>query len=68
MRDWVQTKIKTGQYSSNSDYVRDLIRRDQQNWEKHEALQTAITKGLESGVSDRSVSEIIEEAKQELKA
>ena len=68
MRDWVEKQINAGQYSSNSDYVRDLIRRDQQQREKHVALQRAITEGLESGVSDRSVSEIIEEAKEELKA
>lgn len=30
MRDWVQNQIKEGRYSSNSDYVRDLIRRDQE--------------------------------------
>ncbi len=68
MRDWVQTQIKAGQYSSGSDYVRDLIRRDKEKREKHEALQKAITEGLESGVSERTVSEIIEKAKQELKA
>ncbi len=68
MRNWVEKQINAGQYSSNSDYVRDLIRRDQQQREKHEALQKAITEGLESGVSERSVSEIIEDAKQELKA
>lgn len=29
MRDWVQRRIDAGQYASVSDYVRDLIRRDQ---------------------------------------
>jgi len=30
MREWVQTRIDSGQYASVSDYVRDLIRRDQE--------------------------------------
>lgn len=30
MRDWVQSRIDSGQYASASDYVRDLIRRDQE--------------------------------------
>ncbi len=30
MRDWVQRRIDSGQYASVSDYVRDLIRRDQE--------------------------------------
>ena len=29
MRDYVQNRIDSGQYSSVSDYVRDLISRDQ---------------------------------------
>lgn len=29
MRNFVQSRIESGQYASVSDYVRDLIRRDQ---------------------------------------
>lgn len=29
LRDYVQERIDSGQYASASDYVRDLIRRDQ---------------------------------------
>ena len=29
MREWVQSRIDSGKYASVSDYVRDLIRRDQ---------------------------------------
>ena len=29
MREWVQGRIESGHYASVSDYVRDLIRRDQ---------------------------------------
>jgi antitoxin ParD1/3/4 len=29
MREWVQSRIESGDYASVSDYVRDLIRRDQ---------------------------------------
>ena len=29
MHDWVQSRVNTGCYASASDYVRDLIRRDQ---------------------------------------
>ena len=49
MRQWVETQIESGQYASSSDYVRDLIRRDQAQRDKIVALQTAITQGLASG-------------------
>ena len=49
MREWVEQQIQGGRYSNNSDYVRDLIRRDQEQRDKTLALQQAITQGLESG-------------------
>jgi len=49
MRDWVQMQINGGAYSSSSDYVRDLIRRDQERKTKLQTLQAAITAGAESG-------------------
>lgn len=58
MKDWVQVQIESGKYASSSDYVRDLIRRDQQRAEKLQVLQAAVTEGLESGVGDKSMDEI----------
>lgn len=49
MRDWVEVQLKTGLYANNSDYVRDLIRKDQLHAQKQAMLQQAITAGLESG-------------------
>jgi len=49
MRDWVKAQIDTGKYAGNSDYVRDLIRKDQVRHQKIQAMQEAISKGLESG-------------------
>lgn len=51
-RDWVISQVESGQYSNNSDYVRDLIRRDQQRVEKIKALQAAIDNGLASGIAE----------------
>ena len=59
MREWVEQQIQGGRYSNNSDYVRDLIRRDQEQRDKILALQQAITKGLESGSDGKlDISEI----------
>ena len=48
MKDWVQAQIDGGKYASSSDYVRELIRKDQQRHDKLAALQAAITLGVES--------------------
>jgi len=66
MRDWVQTQIQAGRYSSTSDYVRDLIRQDQKNREQHRFLQEAITEGFKSGISERSMADLLKEAQARL--
>jgi len=64
MKDWVETQVKSGQYGNASDYVRDLIRHDQQDREQINILQQAISKGIESGISDRSMLDILKEARK----
>lgn len=49
MKEWVEAQMKTGRYSNASDYVRDLIRRDQERQQATTELQRLITEGVESG-------------------
>ncbi len=63
MLDWVQQRIEAGEYASVSDYVRDLIGRDQARTEAHEALVAALIEGEKSGVSKRRIPEILEAVK-----
>ena len=65
MKDWVEARARTGRYSNASDYVRDLIRRDQERAAKLEELQRLITEGIESGISDRSMEDILRAARKQ---
>jgi antitoxin ParD1/3/4 len=58
MKDWVEAQAKTGRYSNASDYVRDLIRRDQVRSDKIAAMQRFVDDGLKSGVGGRSKDEL----------
>jgi len=49
LKEWVEAQAATGRYANASDYVRDLIRRDQDRANKIDALQRLITEGMESG-------------------
>tara|TARA_R110002073_G_scaffold112716_7_gene249587 strand:+ start:310 stop:591 length:282 start_codon:yes stop_codon:yes gene_type:complete len=65
MRDWVESQTQSGQYANNSDYVRDLIRRDQQRADKLRALQEAITEGITSGPAKQiDIEDIKKEARK----
>lgn len=49
LKAWVEAQAETGRYANASDYVRDLIRKDQERASKLDALQRLITEGIESG-------------------
>ncbi|MDD5274146.1 MAG: hypothetical protein PHU14_15695 [Methylovulum sp.] len=34
MKNWVQSQVETGVYANSSDYMRDLIRKDQERHSK----------------------------------
>jgi len=63
--EWIKTQISNGDYTNDSEYVRDLIRRDQ---EKFRVLRAAVEEGLASGVSNRSMDEIWLEAERRYQA
>ena len=64
MKDWVEGRAETGRYSNASDYVRDLIRRDQERAQKIAHLQHLIDEGGESCVSEMTVQDIRAEARR----
>ena len=58
MKDWVEAQARTGRYANASDYVRDLIRKDQERNDKIAAMQRFVDEGLKSGVGKRSKDEL----------
>lgn len=63
MREWVEAQIESGLYSNASDYIRDLIRRDQEYNDKRNALIQALKAGEKSGISKRTIDEIWKDVK-----
>jgi antitoxin ParD1/3/4 len=58
MKEWVEAQAKTGEYANVSDYVRDLIRRDQHRKDKIAAMQRFVDEGLSSGPGSRTADEL----------
>ena len=55
---WIKAQIARGAFTNDSEYIRDLVRRDQEGQNSLAELGQAIAEGLESGVSDQSLDEI----------
>jgi len=46
---WIKAQIAAGQFTNDSEYVHDLIRRDQASQADIEAIRAALIEGEESG-------------------
>lgn len=64
MKQWVEEQVQTGRYGNSSDYVRDLVRRDQERAEKKATFDRMVQEGRDSGISPLSLEEIFAEAKR----
>lgn len=47
--EWIKAQIDGGDFTNDSDYIRDLIRRDQARQSEMDAVRRALIKGEESG-------------------
>jgi antitoxin ParD1/3/4 len=48
---WVKAQIEAGHYTNDSEYIRDLIRREQERMGQLEAIRTALIEGENSGAA-----------------
>ena len=56
---WIKAQIEAGDYTNDSEYIRNLVRQDQINNSKFLSLKAKLIDGLESGVSTKSLSDIM---------
>ena len=47
--DWIKAQIAAGQYTNDSEAIRDLIRREQERQAQVQAVRAALIEGEESG-------------------
>jgi antitoxin ParD1/3/4 len=66
MKSWVETHARSGRYSNSSDYVRDLIRKDQDRAAIIANMQERVTEGINSGTGNHSMDELREIARKRM--
>ena len=48
---WIKAQIAAGEYTNDSEYIRDLIRRDQARKADLDAIRAALIEGEQSGTA-----------------
>jgi len=60
MKAFVEAQSADGKYANSSDYIRDLIRREQIKAEKIAAMQVLLDEGEASGYVEMSIDEVFD--------
>ena len=60
MRSYIDERVRGGDYGNTSEYLRELIRRDQQD-EAARRFRLLIADGLESGEGRPLMSEVVDD-------
>ncbi len=55
---WIKSQIARGTFTNDSEYIRDLVKRDQSQQDRLATLRQATAEGLDSGASDQSLEDI----------
>lgn len=58
---WIKTQISSGHFTNDSEYIRDLIRRDQARNTDMENIRSALIQGEASGTPEPFDSEIFKQ-------
>lgn len=63
---WIQNQLSTGQFSSDSEVIRDALRRVQKIDEQHAYIRAALEEGKQSGYTSQSPSDARLSARKKL--
>ena len=64
---WIKAQIEAGEFTNDSEYLRNLVRQDQANNVKFLSLKAKLIEGLESGISAKSLPEIMKEVETRMR-
>jgi antitoxin ParD1/3/4 len=67
MKEFVDAQVESGSYSSASEFVRELVRREQKNRER-EQLELKMLEGLSSGAAQEVTPEMWDQLRLRLRA
>lgn len=59
MGKYIEKRVKVGQYGNDSEYIRDLVRKDQAERDAVAAIQRAIDEGMDGEAAETTPAAIL---------
>ncbi len=67
LRGFIKSRVQSGDYHNESEYIRDLVRKDREKLSDEQQLLNLLRQSEQSGISDYSVPDIMQSVKERLK-
>lgn len=64
---WIKAQIEAGEFTNDSEYLRNLVRQDQAKNQNFISLKMKLQEGLDSGISSKTLPEIMKEVETRMK-
>ena len=64
---WIKSQIEAGEFTNDSEYLRNLVRQDQANNNDFISLKMKLQQGLDSGISSKTLPDIMKEVEARMK-
>jgi len=68
LRNFIKSRVNSGDYHNESEYIRDLVRRDREKISEEQKLLNLLRGSDQSGTSDLNVLDIMSNVKERLKS
>ena len=65
--EWIKSRIKSGGFTNESEYIRDLVRRDQSQNAEFMTNKAAIEYGFKSGISEKMIPDLMKEVEDRMR-
>ncbi|NOQ79242.1 MAG: type II toxin-antitoxin system ParD family antitoxin [Gammaproteobacteria bacterium] len=66
LRGFIKSRVNSGDYHNESEYIRDLVRKDREKLSDEQKLLTLLRQSEQSGTSEYNVLDIMKSVKERL--
>lgn len=67
LRGFIKSRVQSGDYHNESEYIRDLVRKDREKLSDDQKLLNLLRQSEQSGVSSSTLPELMSSVKERLK-
>ena len=67
LRGFIKSRVESGDYHNESEYIRDLIRKDREKLSEEQQLLNLLRQSEQSGISTHNVPDLMQNVKERLK-